>query len=135
MSQLRVSHLSDSRQIAGAINGALRRTDGIDLSSDQQTILLDRDISLATGEFYKVNLVQVVGPRETGWTADTGAASKAAAATYAAGATLTFTDPPSAAEMSALATRLAAIEAALQAATEGKKAVKDALILHGLIGA
>jgi hypothetical protein len=82
----------------------------------------------------KVNGTKVIGPRQTGWTADTGTAEKGAHATYAAGATLTFTDPPTAAEMSALATRLAAVEAALQGATRGQKAIKDAAIVHGLIG-
>jgi hypothetical protein len=83
---------------------------------------------------YKVASVQVVGPRSTGWTADTGTAEKGAHTTYTAGSTLTFTDPPTAAEMSALATRLAAVEAALQGVTRGQKAIKDGLTTHGLIG-
>jgi hypothetical protein len=92
-------------------------------------------INLASGMVLKNNGTQVVGPRSTGWTADTGTAEKGAHATYTAGSTLTFTDPPTAAEMSALATRLAAVETALQGVTRGQKAIKDGLTTHGLVGA
>lgn len=134
----RVSHLSDARQSASAINHTLKKTDPLSLSADQLSLEVDRDGSV-TGNWnisgvYKVATVQVVGARITGWTADTGTAEKTAHATYAAGVTLTFTDPPTAAEMTALATRLAAVELALQGATRGQKAVKDGLITHGLIG-
>jgi hypothetical protein len=134
----RVSHQSDARQVASAVNHTLKKTDPLSLSADQLSLEVDRDISLAgsidiTGT-YKVATVQVVGARITGWVADTGTAEKTAHATYAAGTTLTFTDPPAAAEMTALATRLAAVETALQGATRGQKAVKDGLITHGLIG-
>lgn len=83
---------------------------------------------------YKKGGTQVLSGRITGWTADTGTAEKGAHATYTAGTTLTFTDPPTAAEMAALATRLAAIETALQGDTRGQKAIKDGLLTHGLIG-
>jgi hypothetical protein len=205
----RVSHLSDPRQVATSLNIARRKTDALDLSSDQLTLLVDRStdtaatiratatgtvpttgqgveiyhngltsssgigslicydranaawqalniggssialqvagvttasvdatsINLASGMVLKNNGTQVVGPRSTGWTADTGTAEKGAHATYTAGATLTFTDPPTAAEMSALATRLAAVETALQGVTRGQKAIKDGLATHGLVGA
>lgn len=139
MTALRVSHLSDQRQVAGAVNTALKRTDAVGLSADQLTFLIDRNAAV-TGNFdvtgfYTVDGTQVVGNRQTGWTADTGTAEKTAHATYTAGTTLTFTDPPTAAEMSALATRIAAIEAALQGATRGQKAIKDAMLTHGLTGA
>jgi hypothetical protein len=170
MSQLRVSHLSDARQFAGASNAALKRTEG--LSSAELTMTIDRALSVtgditATGNLaavnatltgnliavggtfsgdvaavnanlsgvYKVSGTQVVGARSTGWTADTGTAEKSAHATYTAGATLTFTNPPTAGEMSALATRLAAVEAALQGVTRGQKAIKDMALGHGLAGA
>lgn len=135
----RVSHLSDPRQTTAAINQATRKTDPLELSVDQLTLTVDRALSV-TGNFdltgvYKVATVQVVGARSTGWTADTGTAEKGAHATYTAGATLTFTDPPTAAEMSALATRLAAVETALQGVTRGQMAIKAAITTHGLIGA
>lgn len=149
MTQLRVSHLSDPRQTANAINGALRKTDALDLSADQTTVTFDRPVSITggaalTGDLtavnsnitgvYEIASVQVVGPRNTGWTADTGTAEKTAHATYVAGSALTFTDPPTAAEMSALATRLHNVELALQSVTRGQMAIKSALITHGLIG-
>jgi hypothetical protein len=134
----RVSHLSDARQFATSLNIARRKTDPLDLSDDQETLLIDRNGAL-TGNFdvsgfYTVGAIQVVGPRSTGWTADTGTAEKGAHATYPAGSTLTFTDPPTAAEMTALATRIAAIEAAVQGATRGQKALKDLALGHGFAG-
>lgn len=84
-----------------------------------------------------VDGTKVLGPRETGWSVDTGTAKRTANATYVAGSTLTFTDPPTAGEMTALATRLAAVEAALQNASQTIKALKDDLHAtagHGLIG-
>jgi hypothetical protein len=161
----RVSHLSDPRQIATSLNIARRKTDALDLSDDQSTLLVDRpatisgDVSAVNGSFsgnvggvnailtgnvaavnvnlsgvYQIATLQVVGPRQTGWTADTGTAEKTAHATYTAGATLTFSSSYTQSELTALATRLAAVEAALQAATRGQKALKDSLITHGLIG-
>jgi hypothetical protein len=161
----RVSHLSDQRQIATSLNIARRKTDPLDLSSDQTTLLVDRPTSITgdlgvvnatlTGNLvavggtfsadiaavnanisgvYEVAGVQVVGPRQTGWVADTGTAEKTTHATYTAGATLTFSDPPTAGEMSALATRLHNVELAVQAVSRGQKALKDALTTHGLIG-
>lgn len=151
MTQLRVSHLSDARQSANAINSALRRTDAINLSADQTTVIFDRAVTVAggaslsgdlgavnavlTGDLttvnanasgvYKVGSIQVVGARQTGWAADTGTAETIAHATYT---TTAISNPPTQAQVQA-------ISDALQAATRGQKAVKDALIAHGLIGA
>jgi hypothetical protein len=203
----RVSHLSDARQVATSLNIARRKTDALDLSSDQLTVLLDRSqdvagtirattgvtplsgqgvelfhngltgvdgigsiasydrtnaawqalniggssiamqvagvttatvdgasINLASGMVLKVDSIQVVGPRQTGWVADTGTAETTAHATYTAGTTLTFSATYTQSELTALATRLAAVETALQGATRAQKSVKDALITHGLIG-
>lgn len=77
---------------------------------------------------------QVLTTRQTGWTADTGTAKRTANATYAAGTTLTFSAAYVQSELTALATRLAAVEAALQDATQENKALKDDLITHGIIG-
>jgi hypothetical protein len=134
----RTSHLSDARQISSAVNFTLRKTDPLALSSDQLSLTVDRTLAVTgnvdvTG-FYKVLTVQVVGPRQTGWAADTGTGETTAHATYTKGSNLTFTDPPTASEMSALATRIANIETALQNFSRGQKSVKDALITHGLIG-
>lgn len=71
-----------------------------------------------------VNGVKVIGPRLTGWTADTGTSKKTANATYAGGtAGATYTQA-----------EITAIKNALQDATQTIKALKDALITHGLIG-
>lgn len=139
MSALRVSHLSDARQIATGVNRALRATDPLTLSDDQATLNVDRDVAVTgsmnvTGH-YSVAGVQVLGARNTGWTADTGVASKAAHATYTAGITLTYSAAYVQAEQTAMATRMDAVEAALQGATQEIKALKDALITHGPIGA
>jgi len=88
----------------------------------------------AGGEFH-VNGTKVVGARQTGWAADTGTAEKTAHATYTAGTTLTFSATYTQSELTALATRLASVETALQAVTRGQKAIKDLLIAHGLGGA
>lgn len=57
----------------------------------------------------------------TGWAADTGTASRATAATYTAP---TISNPPTQAEVQAIAN-------ALQAVSRGQKAVKDDLIAQG----
>jgi hypothetical protein len=125
--------------MADGVNKALRRTDALDLSADQLTVLVGRSGDV-TGNwnvsgFYSVASVQVVGPRQTGWVADTGTAEKTAHATYAAGTTLTFSASYVQAEHTALATRLAAVEAALQAVARGQMAIKNGLMTHGLLGA
>jgi hypothetical protein len=92
---------------------------------------------VVTGISYKVGTLQLVGARKTGWAVDTGTAKRTANATYAAGATLTFSAGYVQAEMTALATRLAVVETALQNETQTMKALKDDLHAtagHGLIG-
>ena len=91
-------------------------------------------ISLNTGNVYKVNAVQIVAARVTGWVADTGTAKRTATASYTPGATLTYSAAYVQAEQTATATRLVAVEAALRDATQEIKALKDDLITHGLIG-
>jgi len=93
--------------------------------------------NLVTGLVYKINSIQVVGARKTGWAVDTGTAKRTANATYAAGTTLTFSGTYVQAEHTAVGTRLAAVESALQDATQTIKALKDDLhgtAGHGLIG-
>lgn len=72
----------------------------------------------------KANGTQVVGPRKTGWSNDTGTASRAAHATYSGTAEATYTQAT-----------IQALMTAVQALSQGQKALKDDLILHGLIGA
>ena len=81
-------------------------------------------ISLNTGNVYKINAVQVVGPRATGWTASTGTPARGAFAAAAAGtASVAYVQ----AELQGALTRIAALEARLIA--------HDAdLITHGLFG-
>lgn len=154
--QSRVSHLSDPRQVALAINGALLRTDPFGfVDSTQATMTVDRPMNIAgnvavtgnsssTGDMSAVNFnasgvyeiasIQVVGPRQTGWVADTGTAKKTANATYAAGTSLTYSATYTQSELTATGTRIAAIETALQNLSQEVKALKDALMTTGLIG-
>ncbi|MEG3165532.1 hypothetical protein U1701_13100 [Sphingomonas sp. PB2P19] len=91
-----------------------------------------------TGTGVKVATLQVLGARKGGWAVDTGTAKRTTNATYAAGATLTFSAAYVQSEQTAVATRLAEVEAALQSATQTIKAMKDDLHSsagHGLFGA
>lgn len=82
-----------------------------------------RDIYLSGA--VKVGGLQVVGARNTGWTAMTGAGSKAALAAAAAGtASATYVQ----AELQGALNRIAALEARL-------KSYDDAFFAHGLVGA
>jgi hypothetical protein len=89
----------------------------------------------ATTPQLKISGTKVVGVRDTGWTADTGTAKKTATATYAVGTTLTYSAAYVQAEQTATSTRLQLIEPALRDATQEIKAIKDALMTHGLLGA
>lgn len=129
----RVSFQSDPRQFATSLNIARRKTDPLDLSSDQLTLTVDRQMSLTSGA-YQIAGVQVVGARQTGWVADTGTAKLTANATYTAGTTLTYSASYTQSELTATGTRIAAIETALQNATQELKAIKDALMTTGIIG-
>jgi hypothetical protein len=89
-----------------------------------------------TSKLYQENLA-VVGPRKTGWAVDTGVAKRTANASYAAGATLTFSAAYTQAELNALGARLALIESSLQDYSQTTKALKDDLHAtagHGIIG-
>jgi hypothetical protein len=120
--------------------------DGVELSSDLDSVTLSyggtqvaatatTGIDLSSGKALSVNGTQVVTARKTGWSADTGTDKRTANATYTAGSTLTFTDPPTASEMSSLATRIGNIETALQNASRTQKSLKADLTSHGLLGA
>ena len=94
-------------------------------------------LNVFNGFAYRLNNVQVVGARKTGWALDDGTAKRTANSTYAAGSTLTFGAAYDQAEHTDLAMRLAAVETALQDATQTIKALKDDLhgnAGHGLIG-
>jgi hypothetical protein len=119
--------------------------DGVELSSNLNSVTLSHagtqvaataptGIDLSTGMVLSVAGTRVIGARITGWGADTGTDKRTANATYAAGTTLTFTDPPTAAEMSALATRIANIETGLQNASRTQKSLKADLFTQGIIG-
>lgn len=88
----------------------------------------------ATTPQLKINGTKVVGARDTGWAADTGTAKKTATAAYVVGSALTAGAAYVQAEATAVITRQALIEAALRDGTQEIKAIKDALIAHGLIG-
>lgn len=72
---------------------------------------------------HAVDGTKVIGARDTGWAADTGTAKKTANATYSGTASATYSQ----AEMTAVMN-------ALRDATQTIKAMKDAMISHGLIG-
>jgi hypothetical protein len=81
-------------------------------------------VDLLAGNYYKVGGTQVIGPRNTGWAADTGTAKKTANATYNATAEASYTQ-----------TTIQTLMNAVRDLSQTQKAVKDALITHGLIGA
>jgi hypothetical protein len=79
---------------------------------------------LPTGRAYFVNNIQVVGARDTGWTAMTGTGSKAVLAAAAAGtASAAYTQS----DLQGALNRIAALEARL-------RSLDAALFTHGLIG-
>jgi hypothetical protein len=73
---------------------------------------------------YRVAGTQVVGARQTGWAADTGTAKKTANATYSGTAEASYTQAT-----------IQALMNAVRDLSQTQKALKDALIAHGLIGA
>ena len=89
----------------------------------QATVTTD-GINLVAGNWYAVNGTQVVAARKTGWSADTGTASRAAQATYAGTAEAAYTQAT-----------IQALMDAVQNLSRTQKALKDDLIAHGLIGA
>jgi hypothetical protein len=66
---------------------------------------------------------QVLGPRRTGWGADTGTAKRTANATYSATAEATYTQAT-----------IQALMNAVRDLSQTQKAIKDDLISHGIIG-
>lgn len=82
----------------------------------------DGDINTVTK--YKVNGTQVIGPRATGWGAQTGTASRAALATYAG---ITASNPPTQAQVQS-------VSDAVKALSQRFKGAADDLSTHGLIG-
>lgn len=80
--------------------------------------------NLPTGSIYRINNVQLVTSRRTGWTAATGTAARGTFATYTSP---TISNPPTQAEVQAIAD-------AVQVLSQRMKAVIDDLITHGLIG-
>jgi hypothetical protein len=82
------------------------------------------NVTLLTGVM-KIGANQVVGARQTGWAADTGTAKKTTTATYTGGtAAASYTQ-----------SEITALKNSLQDSSQTIKALKDALIAHGLIGA
>jgi hypothetical protein len=79
---------------------------------------------------YYLNSALLIQAVATGWAADTGTAKRTANASYAPGSTLTFSAAYVQAEQTAMATRMAAVEAALRDATQTQKAIKDDFISH-----
>lgn len=94
-------------------------------STNQRAVLTTTAFNLTAGVAYQINGTQVVTARQTGWGAATGTATRTAIATYTAP---TITNPPTQAEVQAIAD-------ALQAWSRRGKAVTDDLATHGLIGA
>ncbi len=121
------------RRHALAINQVAHDTQA--LTHSEGSLAVAASIDLATGYAFKINAVQVVGPRIAGWVADTGTDNRTANATYAAGAGLAYGAAYVQAEHTATGTRLALIEAALASATQTIKSLKADLTTHGLIGA
>ena len=80
-------------------------------------------VDMSSGDI-RVNGTKVIGAQNTGWTADTGTAKKTANATYSGTASAGYVQ----AEMTGVMN-------ALQDATQTIKALKDAAITHGWIGA
>lgn len=74
----------------------------------------DQNLNLASGKGYWINGVRLLQGQQSGWGVPTGTTSKATFATYTAGTTLTFGAAYAQAEHTATATRLAAVESALQ---------------------
>lgn len=81
-------------------------------------------LSLITGSTYKVNNLQVVTSRRTGWTADTGTDKRTANATYAGTAEATYTQAT-----------IQTLMDAVRDQSQTMKALKADLTTHGLIGA
>jgi hypothetical protein len=82
-------------------------------------------LSLSAGVALRVNAVQVVSARRTGWGVPSGTAARAAFATFAAPA---VSSAPTQSEVQAIGDHV-------QVLSERLKAMVDDLTAHGLIGA
>jgi hypothetical protein len=80
-------------------------------------------INIAAGQNYAIANVQVLGPRRTGWTADTGTAKRTANATYSGTAGGAYDQ-----------TILQTLMNAVRDNSQTLKALKDDFIAHGAIG-
>lgn len=101
---------------------------GFPSGSDIWTVGSSRAVDFAVkpnAPKYQVGNTDVVGARKTGWAAATGTADRTAFATYAAP---TIGNPPTQAEVQAVANHV-------QVLSRHLKALEDDLIAHGLIGA
>lgn len=91
---------------------------------NQNNGILQQELQRLDALTARVKLIEdVTGSADTGWAALTGTAQKGGGATYTAP---TISNPPTQAEVQAMADRL-------QAADRTIKALTDALIAHGLI--
>jgi hypothetical protein len=96
----------------------------VTIAADGSKTTFTGDVDLASTKVYKINDVQVVGGRVTGWTAPTGTATRSTFATYAGQ------------DVSALYTEaeVQAIDDHVKVLSERLKALIDDLTTHGLIG-
>jgi len=99
-------------------------TTRVTIAADGSKTTFTGDVDLASTKVYKINDVQVVGGRVTGWTAPTGTATRSTFATYAGQ------------DVSALYTEaeVQAIDDHVKVLSERLKALIDDLTTHGLIG-
>jgi hypothetical protein len=116
------------------VNATLGDSQAITVDYSNNNIAFVGSINIPTAKTYNINSLQVVAARKTGWAADTGTSKRTANATYATGSALSVSASYTPAEVTAIITRLALVEAALQNSTQSQKALKDDLISHGLIG-
>lgn len=105
-------HLGEVRFYIGTQMGAAQVA-GVDTNG----------LNLQAGKAYRVNSVQVVGARQTGWATDTGTSKKTANATYSGTAEGAYTQAT-----------IQALMNTVRDISQTQKAIKDALIAHGLIG-
>lgn len=104
------------------------QTDGttrVTVAADGSKASFTGDVDLASTKVYKINNIQVVGARVTGWGAPTGTATRTTFATYA-GQDI---------DASPTEAQVQAIDDHVKVLSERLKALIDDLTTHGLIGA
>lgn len=84
-------------------------------------------------EAYRISGGVVLKAPRSGWSAPTGTSSGASFASYSAGSSLTVSNPPTQAEVQAIATRLASVESSLQAVSRALHQLVDDCLFHGFI--